>query len=135
MKKHIKAFTYEPKIPDVCCGNCTQTIRPDGKKPIEIGDIILFHGWSERPYHSEWSWRLKVEVIYVKRYWINIQGIQCFRNNTLTKYEWDSKILDRLALLDGIVPAKGIELKKVLLQMHDLSKEVPFKIIRWAIIK
>ena len=135
MKKHTKAFTYAPKIPSVISGDCTQTIRPEGKKSIEICDIILFHGWSGRPYRSECSWRLKVEVIYAKRCWIDIHGIQCFRNNTLTKYEWDSKILDRLALLDGIVPSTGIELKKVLLQMHDLSKEVPFKIIRWEIIK
>lgn len=131
MSKHIKAITYELKIPDVLSGKCVQTIRPEGKKPVEVGDIIIFHGWEGKPYHSKWSWRLEVTVNYVKRCWIDIRGICCWIDNVYTKCEWGSKTLDKLAKLDGIVPAEGVELKKVLLGMHNLDGKDPFQIIRW----
>ena len=66
MGSHVKAFTYEPKIKAVLSGVCTQTIRPLGKKIIEQGDTITFHGWEDRPYKSKWSWRLKALVSKVE---------------------------------------------------------------------
>jgi hypothetical protein len=54
--KHIKAFTYKDKIPDVKAGRCCQTIRPKGKRPVAEGDQILFHGWAGRPYRTPWDW-------------------------------------------------------------------------------
>ena len=60
MVGHVKSFTYEPKIEGVRRGEIRQTIRPKGKRPVEVGDRILFHGWTGRPYRSPWSWRLPV---------------------------------------------------------------------------
>lgn len=131
MSKHIKAFTYEPKIPDVICGNCVQTIRPEGKNPVEVGDIIIFHGWEGKPYRSKWSWRLEVTINYVNRCWIDDEGISCWWMGVFHKSWWESKTVDKLAKLDGFSPAEGVELKKVLLGMHNLDGQTPFQIIRW----
>lgn len=55
--KHVLALTYKPKIADVRDGICTQTIRPCGQRPKRKNDLIMFHGWSGRPYRSKWNWR------------------------------------------------------------------------------
>lgn len=56
--KHILPLTYEPKIPDIINGRCNQTIRPKSEiKPKKIGDWVMFHGWSGKPYRSSWSFR------------------------------------------------------------------------------
>ena len=63
LNKWIKAFTYEPKIKAVRAGLCSQTLRVG--RSIAIGDEILFHGWSGKPYRSSWDWRLRVRVVEV----------------------------------------------------------------------
>lgn len=127
--KHIKAFTYEPKIEAVRNGTCRQTIRPLGKRPAESGDIILFHGWEGRPYRSRWSWRLDVHTNYVETVLISPKGISfintIFGGNTFR--EW--KQLDALAKYDGI--ESGKEMGKLFNKMYDLRGGKEFQIIRW----
>ena len=55
--KHVLALTYEPKIHDVRSGKCNQTIRPFAERKRSKGDLVMFHGWSGRPYRSKWNWR------------------------------------------------------------------------------
>jgi len=57
MTKHILALTYKPKIPGVLTGKITQTIRPLSDKRKNKNDLIMFHGWSDKPYRSKWSFR------------------------------------------------------------------------------
>lgn len=133
MKKYNLSLTYEPKIQPVIDGKIRQTIRI-GKKFVE-GDLISFHGWKGRPYHSSWSWRTPykplVKIIPCEIYdagmWITPS--ECDKPSG--KYWWSD--LDWLAILDGIVPATGYELKKVLSQKNNLSNcaGVEAQIIRW----
>ena len=71
--KHILALTYEPKIPDVQSGKCTQTIRPCSQRPRNKNDRIMFHGWEGKPYNSKWSFRTPyweiMEVIPIHISW------------------------------------------------------------------
>ena len=129
MTKHQRAFTYEPKIPAVRDGRCTQTIRPKGKRPIVPGDIILFHGWEGRPYRSPWSWRMEratvKEVIPLKVY------PEGFVLNGSIYRPWKSKEGDELAERDFIDPPTGEELGKVLTGMHKGLDGQEFQVIRW----
>jgi len=62
--KHVLPLTYEPKIKNVRNGVCRQTIRPVSvKKPKKVGDLVMFHGWSGKPYASPWSWRTDYFII------------------------------------------------------------------------
>ena len=80
MAVHVKALTYQPKIGRVLSGEIRQTIRKVGKKPIKHGDTLILHGWFGRPYRSPWSWRIKLNVWYVKpllwtgHYFVNQHG-------------------------------------------------------------
>jgi hypothetical protein len=103
IRKYVKSFTYEPKIPKVLNGEVKQTIRPLGKHPMKRGDHILFHGWSGRPYWSEWSWRLNVIVSYVDQIEVFQDGIW-FPEGLFFKWE----TLNLLAELDGIAKEDGM---------------------------
>ena len=73
--KHILPLTYEPKIPDVRSGKCTQTIRPISyTKPKKKGDLVMFHGWSGKPYRSKWGWRTP--------YWKIIEAYDIYFSDT-----------------------------------------------------
>ena len=62
--KHVLPLTYKPKIENVRKGICKQTIRPVSiKKPKKIDDLIMFHGWSGKPYTSPWNWRTDYFII------------------------------------------------------------------------
>lgn len=125
--KHIKAFTYAPKIPAVLDGRCRQTIRPEGKRPVAVGDTILFHGWQDRPYRSPWSWRKEVEVINV----IPARVLSAGMLFNGASWHWDE--LDWLAERDGIDPPTGIELGRLFNSMYSLNPVnwKHFQIIRW----
>lgn len=128
--KHIRSFTYIPKIHHVLSGECTQTIRPGWK--IKASDSILFHGWEEKPYRSQWSWRLKVDVRSVENIRVNRDGIELSNEWGSILYEWNSKYVDRLANLDFIHPPTGLELKKVLNSYSKLTEEFnKYQIIWW----
>lgn len=50
MPSHVIAFTAKFKEQAVRYGACTQTIRPERKRPIQVGDHLLLHGWGGKPY-------------------------------------------------------------------------------------
>lgn len=116
------AMTYPYKITGVVSGTITQTIRRGYR--YAKGDWILVHGRSGR----EWSFYVRVcEVITMEadeaQLWV--------RDDQWTLvYPWDSRQVDELARLDGIVPPLGVELKRVLSIIYG---ELPkcLQAIRW----
>ena len=126
MRKWNIPLTYAPKIAGVLDGSIRQTIRV-GRK-FSTGDQVSFHGWEGKPYRSKWSFRTPymalTEVIPVE---IETRGIM-FPNGPA---KWDE--LMGLALLDGIDPPTGQELKNVLIGMHPvrIGERIPAQIIRW----
>jgi hypothetical protein len=142
MRKHVLPLTYAPKIPAVLEGRCTQTIRA-GRR-FKVGDLVMFHGWEGRPYHSKWSFRTpywKIHTVWDIIVWK--EGILFPEMKDHSDYspemfrEWEC--LDWLAFLDGIEPATGGELGKVLLEMNELVPtennllgELEMQVIRWT---
>jgi len=106
MRKLVMAITYPPKIEPVKDGGCTQTIRKGHK--VSVGDEILFHGWSGRPYRSKWDWRKRVTVTEVIS--INIDSVMGVgapylpKSNLLNWMSWDSVYVTNLAVQDYIDP-------------------------------
>lgn len=142
MRKHILPLTYAPKIPAVLDGRCRQTIRA-GRK-FKKGDLVMFHGWEGRPYHSKWSFRTpywKIHTVWDIIVWK--EGILFPEMKDHSDYspemfrEWEC--LDWLAFLDGITPATGEELGRVILEMNELVPttnnllgELEMQVIRWT---
>jgi len=150
MKKHVKPFTYLPKIEAVKEGKITQTIRPE--KGISEGDSILFHGYrckcgaedweplddfymklrckacGKRMGYAtrKWSWRKRVTVIEVVKATAYNWGLE-FQDGS--KKLW--RELDDLAKKDGIDPPKGEMLAEVLKSVYDLYRGKKIEIIRW----
>ena len=140
IRKHVKAFTYEPKIEGVRNGTINQTIRKVGKKPIFEGDIITFHGWEGKPYNSGWSWRIKTlvtflfEMTYYERYFkLSNEEFIFGPFQVLVDVDWESSIAYRIARKDGIDPPTGPELKRVLKSMGAKDGD-KFNIIIFRII-
>lgn len=133
MRRHVKAFTYEPKIPKVRSGKVTQTIRKGSK--VAVGDIITFHGWEGRPYRSPWSWRLEVVVNEVIPFIVQDEGLMI---EGVGMWAWDSPWVNQLAKLDGIVPPKGLELARLLFEdlrptrVAGVMDGYEYQIIRWV---
>lgn len=125
MTIHIRAFTYEPKIPAVRALKCRQTIRPKGRRPVGIEDEILFHGWEGRPYRSKWSWRLKIKVDHVRMIRMWPEGVQFMPDLKIEPWEK----LEWLAFLDGIPSWK--EMEEGFKKMHKLTGQ-EFQIISWS---
>ena len=128
--KHIRAFTYKPKIVAVLKGECAQTIRPLGKEPTFTGDTTTFHGWSGRPYWSPWTWRMEVQII--EAFNIEVSNLEIIQNGV--HWPWNSSFATMLARLDHIVPPTGEQLKKVLFLLNpdcNLGKRATFQVIRW----
>ena len=144
MRKYNLPLTYAPKIPKVLSGECTQTIRA-GRK-FQVGDLVSFHGWEGKPYRSKWSFRTpyyELHTIWDIKVWrkgIIFPEIILRHDYSPEMFrEWDC--LDWLAVLDGIEPATGEELGKVLLSMNELEPtennllgECDMQVIRWATI-
>jgi hypothetical protein len=116
--RYVMAFTYEPKIERVRRGEISQTIRPKWK--VALGDRILLHGWTGKPYRSKWSWRLSVTVSHVENIYAFADGIKIDINGAWIFFPWDSERADTIAALDGIEPPTGIALGKLLTNMHRL---------------
>lgn len=128
--RRILALTYEPKIEGVINGSIRQTIRPitDHLRPWRIGDSIAFHGWSGAPYDSEWSFRTQYNpVTFAEPIRGSAKGL-IWRD---VLWEWDCQVVEALAISDGIVPATGPELKRVLESYHSDIEGRSFQVIRW----
>lgn len=132
IRKWNIALTYEPKIESVKTGTCTQTIRIVGKGGSKhVGDLVSFHGWSGRPYHSQWSWRMPYKEITVAEN-ILISNIG-WGKEIPDAVEWNSPLTDLMARFDGIVPPTGEALRDVLISKNG---KIPIggieaQIIRW----
>jgi len=126
-RKWILPLTYSPKIPAVLDGRCTQTIRP-GRKFL-ARDLIMFHGWEGRPYHSKWSFRTPYWELHMA--WpilIHPEGV--ITSGELNR--WGGVVCNELSKRDGIDPPTGKELGRVLLSMHKIPPEgLEAQIIRW----
>lgn len=127
MRKWNLSLTYAPKIEGVCDGSITQTMRV-GRK-YNVGDVIAFHGWSGRPYRSQWSWRTPYfPVVSVATIWMYPSGIRFGSSPRIV--EWGE--LDWLAKRDGIAPPTGLALRDVLFGMNPMKgPAVGAQIIRW----
>lgn len=136
-RKFNLSVTYDPKITGIIDGTVRQTIRTGWK--FAVGDLVAFHGWSGRPYHSSWGFRtpylpltevLSIEIVPNGFLWMAVDGrVETGQGAMYSK--WDE--LDRIAMLDGIVPPTGQELKNVLLGTRPLrdGERIEAQIIRW----
>jgi len=137
MRKLAMAITYLPKISAVRSGECTQTIRAVRKgHKVSVGDEILFHGWSGRPYRSKWDWRKRVTVTEVIS--INIDSVMGVgapylpKSNLLNWMSWDSVYVTNLAVQDYIDPSTGEALRDVLFGLNGAPDDPEeYQIIRW----
>ena len=126
MRKYVMAITYEPKIEPVKDGRCKQTIRI-GRK-VAVGDEILFHGWEGRPYHSKWSWRLRVVVKKVVDILVEKDGTSSTNAGML----WTGTAADQLAKADYIKPPTGIKLRDVLFKFGGIpTKPEEYQVVLW----
>ena len=138
MTTHILSMTYGPKIAGVRDGSIRQTIRrsnPDN--PFELGDKLLIHGWSGKPYRSPWNWWIEERV---KEFdWLKVDSC-CWvlvdhegYCTALNPWGYEHDVINRIAKADGIVPPTGLGLKAVLEQFHGpfTDEEIEFQVIRW----
>ena len=129
--KHILPLTYKPKIPDVLGGKCTQTIRPISyTKPKNKGDLVMFHGWSGKPYRSKWSFRTP--------YWeIKCVFDICFIGSVIKKADCNDEFvelsineMDEIAVFDGFK-----DIQEMISQFYKMYGEglydMVFTVIRW----
>ena len=139
-RHHVRAFTYQPKIRAVIDRECGQTIRPLREyvpihKRIKVGDIIMFHGWQDKPYRSKWSpWTLSAVVSDVEELRIDRPyGFTIVRHDPPARFvgSWDGPLGHLLARLDGIDPPTGRDLYKVLTSFSGSIQGMTFQIIRW----
>ena len=145
-RTHVKALTYAPKILRVLAGELTQTIRPRGRAPVAVGDTILFHGWSGKPYRSPWSWRRHTTVTAVQNVLVTRSGIALdaheLSETTMsddtrirwTEYKvtpWHDPAIDHIAQLDGF--ENGLQLGAYLNKHYYLETPTPFQIITFRL--
>jgi hypothetical protein len=122
-------LTYAPKIAAVQEGTCTQSIRIEKKLNFQVGDFIAFHGWSGKPYHSFWSFRTPYyQVVLAEPIDIHEDSIYFPREKKFLAA--DDPQLAVLAAKDGIEPATGKELIRVLHAMHGPGI-LKGKVLRW----
>jgi hypothetical protein len=133
MATHILAITYQPKIEGVKNGAIRQTIRPLSKVPRKVGDKLLLHGWSGKPYRSPWNWRMEGQIFSALRIDCTDYGVLDGGFPESWRQKWVSWQVDRIAELDGISPPTGLQLKHVLESYHGkfTDKPVQMQVIRW----
>lgn len=143
MTTHIMAMTYAPKVEGVKNGTIRQTIRRfNPKNPFKLGDKLLIHGWSGKPYRSPWSWRLEAKVKELDKLlcdcdmWALVDHYDLTHSGYCTAaHPWDSThpIIDKIAKADGITPPTGMSLKLVLEGFHNMFGPdcTEFQVIRW----
>jgi len=133
--KHILPLTYEPKIPDVRSGKCTQTIRPISyTKPKKQKDLVMFHGWSDKPYRSKWNWRTPYwEIIEVFDIHFVDNTDRIIIRKSIDDYKFftmSSKDTEKLAIKDGFE-----NLEQMINQFRKMYGEQflekVFTVIRW----
>jgi hypothetical protein len=112
-------------------GSITQSIRIDTS--LTTGDLIAFHGWEGRPNHSSWSFRTPYYRITLAKP-INVHADDVYLPDVKNKLLVGDPLLDKLAEKDGIKPATGEELLRVLHAMHGPGI-LHGKVLRWEPIE
>ena len=133
MVRHVLSMTYAPKIDAVQDGGCTQTIRGMRKREINVGDSILFHGWTDpkKPYRSPWDGQMRVTVTEVIHFFASTEGVK-FKNTKIIP--WDDIIIDIIAQRDFINPPTGLALRDVLFELNGApSTPERYQVIRWGV--
>jgi hypothetical protein len=130
-KHHSLPMTYEPKIPAVFAGRCTQTIRV-GRKYAK-GDSLLIFEWTGQPYRSKWGRRLKAKVVLALPVLLGPNGVYCDYGDHIKWFGWGTFFANSIATLDGIDPPTGEQLKAVLEAYHGPfpPEGVEAQIVRW----
>jgi len=130
MAKHCLSLTYEPKIPAVRNGSCTQTIRPLGSVEKHVGDWVMFHGWSDKPYRSPWSWRTSYwELEYTAS--VKFYPGQMFEVFTVTEpVAYPKEKMDEIARRDWFSDYEVMFQQFRLMYKKKLESMI-FQILRW----
>jgi len=140
MRKWRLPLTYQPKIEPVLLGTCRQTIRKGWKK--QKGDLIRFFVWTGKPYRSKQIDLTDYEpLVAVINCTIYPDGLERHWREDRREREFQSEInmcrkpwaeWDCLAKRDGIVPATGEELGRILTQYNKIPAEgLQAQILRW----
>jgi len=133
-KKWNIPLTYEPKIPAVVAGTCTQTIRT-GRKFNE-GDLIRFYTWQGRPYWSKRTTITEYKEIWAAEDIVIIPSGFLFYNNGKFMFEhyWDSWEMNDIAKRDCIAPPTGEALRDVLIAKNGKipAGGTDAQIVRWS---
>ena len=106
---HTKAFTYLEKVPDVLAEICRQTIRPikEGRKKMEVGQILCLHGWEGKPQFSKWNWRRYYPITELLPILLFKDGILLSEPDMGINSMWKTwRELNKLANKDGITDGK-----------------------------
>jgi len=140
-RRHYLSIAYKPKIPGVVSGEIRYDIRIGKPGRYVVGDLVSFHGWAARPYWSPWVDRSeRFTLREVTEIQVHLKGIRMWEKASPEDgipaqwigFNWDS--LGRLAQIDGIVPATGNELKRVLTGLHRIAPDPegePGQILEW----
>ena len=134
--KHILPLTYEPKIPNVLCGKCTQTIRPISyTKTKKVNDLIMFHGWSDKPYRSKWSFRTpywRITKVFDIRFKKDYENNRVILRKAVDDFFHDLSVdeMNAIAILDGFE-----NIKEMMIEFYEMYGEkiyeMIFTVIRW----
>jgi len=135
--KHILPLTYEPKIQAVLNGKCTQTIRPISyTKEKKVNDLIMFHGWSDKPYRSKWSFRTpywRITKVFDIRFLKNYGENRVILRKADSNYYFFDLLLDemnKIAILDGFD-----NIKEMMIEFCEMYGEkiydMIFTVVRW----
>ena len=130
------AIAYIPKLQGVYDGSIRQTIRR-GNKSTQ-GDLISFHGWAGRPYHSEWSCRTPYfRLTKVTDIRVSFDGIEWLTPRGGEPegglVPWSDPRMDQIAQMDGIVPPTGQALSRVLTRFNKILPEgYTAQILQWT---
>ena len=137
-KTHILSLTYAPKIEAVKAGEIKQTIRSwDSMRPKKVGDKLILHTWSGKPYRTPWGWRLETKLSAVLNigysdgdwfgpYWN--KGNEFLGNKLLSDV-----YIDSIARLDGIEPPTREGLENTLMKLNGLKtlEGTLWDVLRW----
>lgn len=132
-KTHILSLTYKSKINDVQAGTCRQTIRVHKENPGKhVGDKIILHTWSGKPYRTPWGWRYegKIQSLAVL---FHCDGIWHMTDSEGKFHPCEASVMDAIAKADGIYPPIMEGLETTLKDLNGLKTlDMTFwDVIRW----
>ena len=130
--KAVLPMTYPPKIEAVKSGECRQTIRRGWR--FWVGDEILFHGWSGKPYRSKWDWRLRVKLFNVHDVILSEDLVEEEWALNKWTHHWDGAVMNFVAKEDHIDPPTGPALKDLLKEMYGKDWEGKYQILVWKVM-